>query len=83
MLFRSIIGKEGRAAILREVAKGLQMPVDDVVPSREEMSYKDRLQADMQALQQQQGQTLPPLEPDGTPKGGQEANLVSGPGGAV
>ena len=78
-----IIGKEGRAAILREVAKGLQMPVDDVVPSREEMSYKDRLQADMQALQQQQGQTLPPLEPDGTPKGGQEANLVSGPGGAA
>ena len=78
-----IIGKEGRAAILREVAKGLQMPVDDVVPSREEMSYKDRLQADMQALQQQQGQTLPPLQPDGTPKGGQEANLVSGPGGAV
>ena len=78
-----IIGKEGRAAILREVAKGLQMSVDDVVPSREEMSYKDRLQADMQALQQQQGQTLPPLEPDGTPKGGQEANLVSGPGGAA
>jgi len=34
-------------------------------------------------LQQQQGQTLPPLEPDGTPKGGQEANLVSGPGGAA
>lgn len=78
-----IIGKEGRAAILREVAKGLQMPVDDVVPSREELSYKGRLQADMQALQQQQGQTLPALDPSGTPKGGQEANLVSGPGGAA
>ncbi len=33
-----IIGKEGRAAILREVAKGLQMPVDDIIPSREKES---------------------------------------------
>ena len=32
-----IVGKEGRAAILREVAKGLQMPVDDIIPSREKV----------------------------------------------
>lgn len=30
-----IIGIDGRAAILREVAKGLQMPVDDIVPPKE------------------------------------------------
>jgi hypothetical protein len=30
-----IIGIDGRAAILREVAKGLQMPVEDIVPSKE------------------------------------------------
>lgn len=77
-----IIGKEGRAAILREVAKGLQMPVDDVVPSRESLSYQDKLRAEAQAMQQQ-APAPTPVQPDGTPKGGQEANLVQGPGGAA
>jgi len=77
-----IIGKEGRAAILREVAKGLQMPVDDVVPSRESLSYQDKLRAEAEAMQQQ-APAPTPTQPDGTPKGGQEANLVQGPGGAA
>ena len=38
-----IVGKEGRAAILREVAKGLQMPVDDIVPSREKEKFTDKV----------------------------------------
>lgn len=38
-----IIGKEGRAAILREVAKGLQMPADEVIPSREKAAFNKRL----------------------------------------
>ena len=79
-----IIGLEGRAAILREVAKGLQMPVDEVVPSREQLNYRGRIQAEASALaEQQQAQAPAQLQPDGTPKGGQEANLVSGPGGAA
>jgi hypothetical protein len=76
-----IIGKEGRASILREVAKGLQMSVEDVVPSREKSGYQGRIQARaMAAAQQQQAQApqgTPPSQPDGTPKGGQEANTVS------
>lgn len=74
-----ILGKEGRATILREVAKGLQMPVEDVVPSRDKSGYQDRIQARaMVAAAQQQAQAPQgtPTQPDGTPKGGQEANTV-------
>ena len=72
-----IIGKDGRAAILREVAKGLQMPVDDVVPSREKAAVTDRMQEKI-AAQQQGGQQGPaPRQPDGSPQGGMDANLVS------
>lgn len=74
-----IIGKEGRATILREVAKGLQMPVEDVVPSRDKSGYQDRIRARAMAAAAQQQSQAPqgtPTQPDGTPKGGQEANTV-------
>lgn len=69
-----IVGKDGRAALLREVAKGLQMPVDDIVPSREKMSYQDQLLAAMP--QQPSPEAGTPTQPDGAPKGGQEANTA-------
>jgi hypothetical protein len=50
-----IVGIEGRAAILREVAKGLQMPVDDIVPSREKLEYNLKVQQQLQAGQAEQG----------------------------
>ena len=75
-----IVGKEGRSAILREVAKGLQMPVDDIIPSREKEGYMNRMSAKMQLeaakAEQPAGGGTPTL-PDGTPKGGQDANTVS------
>ena len=73
-----IMGKEGRSVVLREVAKGLQMPSDDVVPSREKAAYQAKIQA-----------TLPPpsgsppdpsaqaLDPAGGPKGGKDGNMVT------
>ena len=70
-----IVGKEGRAAILREVAKGLQMPVDDIVPSRDKERFQDKVKAQMQA--QQQAQQPAPTQPDGSPKGGMDGNTVS------
>ncbi len=76
-----IVGKDGRAAILREVAKGLQMPVDDIIPSREKAGFVERenaklaQQAAQQQPQQQAGGT--PTQPDGSPKGGMEGNTVS------
>jgi hypothetical protein len=75
-----IVGKEGRSAILREVAKGLQMPVDEVIPSREKAAYSARGQAKMAAMSAAAGgqQGAPtPTQPDGSPKGGMEANTVS------
>lgn len=74
-----ILGKEGRASILREVAKGLQMPVEEVVPSREKSDYQGRIQsrATAAAAQQQAQAPAPGGEnPDGSPKGGMEANTV-------
>lgn len=70
-----ILGRDGRAAILREVAKGLQMSVEDVIPTREKVKYLGVQTAQAQAAQQpQQGAAL---QPDGSPKGGMEGNTVS------
>ena len=74
-----IIGPTGRAAILREVAKGLQMPVDDIVPSREKMSYEQKQAAQAMAAQAMQGGqpgAPTPTFPGGEPMGGQQANTV-------
>jgi hypothetical protein len=75
-----ILGKEGRSAILREVAKGLQMPVDEVIPSRETAEYRTKLEASAQAQQPEQAT---PTNPDGTPRGGMDANTVQSRGGGV
>ena len=75
-----IIGTDGRAAILREVAKGLQMPVDEIVPSREKMSAEQKASAQLLAAQamqgEQQGGQPAPTFPGGMPMGGQQANTV-------
>lgn len=72
-----IMGLDGRAAVLREVSKGLQMPVDDIVPSREKAAANARRQAMLAAAQPQQQAAPVPLQPDGAPKGGQDGNTVS------
>ena len=73
-----IMGKEGRSAVLREVVKGLHMPADDIVPSREKSEYKKRLEtkAALAAPPQGQGGAPAPTQPDGSPKGGMEGNTV-------
>ena len=80
-----IIGRDGRAAILREVAKGLQMDVDVVVPSREKAQYQARMESQAMALAAEQQPAQPeggtPTLPDGSPKGGVEATTVRGPSG--
>lgn len=73
-----IIGTEGRAAILREIAKGLQMPVDEVVPSREKRGLTDRLESAQQAIAPPpQAQAAPAtLDQSGAPAGGAAATVV-------
>lgn len=73
-----IVGKSGRTAILREVAKGLQMPIDDVIPSYEKEQFMARVQPPSQSGQ---GESQSPigaaLSAGGEPKGGQSGNTVS------
>jgi hypothetical protein len=68
-----IVGQDGRAALLREVAKGLQMPVEDIIPSREKGAQQAKSKAQMAA--QQAAPT--PTQPDGSPKGGADGNVVA------
>jgi hypothetical protein len=89
-----IVGPMGRAAILREVAKGLSMPVDDIVPTNEQLEVQQELQRkaqEKQAAMQAEGQapTEAPAEvgPDGAPQGGGDSgnvvsNQITGNGGA-
>lgn len=53
-----IVGVEGRANILREVAKGLEMDVNQIVPPKEVLQAKQQ-QQDMMAAQQQGGAPAP------------------------
>lgn len=71
-----IVGKEGRAAILREVAKGLQMPADQIVPTQERMRFDDRLLAIQQQAMGSMEQGTENLEADGSQQGGNASNLV-------
>jgi hypothetical protein len=69
-----LMGPEGRAALLREVAKGLQMPIDDIIPSRETLLLTQRKPS---GGVEAGGQKPTPTNPDGSPKGGQQANVVT------
>lgn len=86
-----ILGIPGRAKILREVAKGLSMPVDSIIPSDEELEIKEEMRKAAEMLAQQQGQAPQTVNvmhsgggdqasgtlPDGGKAGGQDANQVS------
>jgi len=66
-----ILGLEGRASLLREVAKGLKMPVGDLIPTREKEGVIVR-------SQQKAAAAAPaPTDPAGDQKGGQAGNVVS------
>jgi hypothetical protein len=93
-----IVGIPGRAAILREVAKGLAMPVDDIVPSDEKLDIQAEVKRQQEAMAAQAGQAPQevvvrqgesqsnPTAPDGNRMGGKESNVMSnrqtGGGGA-
>lgn len=81
-----IVGPEGRAHLLRELARGLQMDTEKIVPNADTMRQQ-ALQAQAQALAQQmiqeamaqqQAQAPAPqgMLPGGMPASGQEANVV-------
>ena len=56
-----IVGADGRAYLLRELAKGLQMDTDKLVPSVEMLNFKkQQIEQAMQTLQAQQQQAPGP-----------------------
>lgn len=87
-----IVGVEGRSYLLRELARGLQMDTDKIVPPPEMQKFKAEMAARMQqeqmmmeqqamaeAGQMQQAQQLPApqtLDAAGNPAGGADANLM-------
>jgi hypothetical protein len=77
-----IIGKDGRAAILREIAKGLQMPVDEIVPSRDQLRFSKRTEAAAQAAVPQQPQGAM-VDQAGNPAGGMSAATARPQGGGA
>jgi hypothetical protein len=55
-----IVGVEGRAEVLREVAKGLDIDVNRIIPSRTQLQAMQQQNDAAQAAQQQQGAGQPP-----------------------
>ncbi len=49
-----IVGMRGRAVILREIARNMGLPVDDIVPSDDDLQVMEQQQAAMAQAQQQQ-----------------------------
>lgn len=77
-----IMGPEGRAAVLREVSKSLQMPKEEIVPSRTKL---EMLMSQGQQSQLLTGTGKPTIQgpekptptlPDGSPAGGAAGALV-------
>ena len=76
-----IVGMEGRAYLLREVAKSLQMDTDKIIKEPERIKFEAEKMQAMQAMQQQQSPQLPApqtVDPAGNPAGGVDANTMSG-----
>jgi hypothetical protein len=82
-----IVGMEGRAYLLRELAEGLQMDVDKLVKDPERVQFEAEKQKQIQeAMAAQQAQMQPqqqlpaPVTVDeaGNPAGGVDANTMNG-----
>lgn len=81
-----IVGVDGRAYLLREVAKTLQMDTDKIVPSPEMLKQKAESAAMQQAMAQMQMSQQAPqapqtLDPAGNPAGGADAQQAQQPQG--
>jgi hypothetical protein len=71
-----IIGPLGRAQVLREVASGLGLPGEDIVPSEDALK---RQQQQAQALAQQQGIPGHAMGPQQSGPGGGSSGSSGGP----
>lgn len=72
-----ILGKDGRAAILRDLAKSLNMVTDDVVPTREKIEFSNMTMASMPNPAGNPQPNPQQLDPSGNPMGGQAGKQVT------
>jgi len=74
-----IVGMEGRAYLLREVAKSLQMDTDKIVKDPEELKFEaEQAQMAQAAMAAQQPQAPVTVDQAGNPAGGTDANTMNG-----
>ena len=77
---QQVVGLPGIAELMRESAKSLDMPVDHIVPPREEVERTQQQQQQMmmqeQAMQSAGGKPGANLHPDGSRVGGRPQNTM-------
>jgi len=74
-----IVGMEGRAYLLREVAKSLQMDTDKIVKDPEMLKFEaEQAQMAQAAMAAQQPQAPVTVDQAGNPAGGTDANTMNG-----
>ena len=56
-----IMGRDGRAAVLRELAKSLQLPFEEIVPTREKAALNTWVQQQQPPMQQERPPGSPQL----------------------
>lgn len=71
----AIIGLRGRAQVLRENTRALDMPTDDIIPDDDELLAREQQQMMQAQAQQQLRQKPKTLNAAGEPAGGQDAAL--------
>jgi hypothetical protein len=74
---QGVVGPLGAAELLRDSAKMLDLNVDKIVPSAEEIKLNMAMQQAQQAQPQQPAAAGAPLLPDGSREGGRDSNMVS------
>jgi hypothetical protein len=75
-----IMGLDGRAQVLREQAKALDMNVDKIVPSATALAMKAKVAMMQQAMAGGPGAGMPGAAPAGPPVAGRPAPAMPGGG---
>ncbi|MCA8833894.1 MAG: hypothetical protein K8953_02310, partial [Proteobacteria bacterium] len=81
-LLAKVFGEDGMSALARQVVKGLNMPTDDIVPTREAAAVNALIEQQVAELQAREGGLQAPTEgnqathPDGSAKGGAQSNAT-------
>lgn len=73
----SILGRKGRAAVLRETVKSLKMPTEEIIPTKQEMEEQARLEQAQRAAMLE-AQQVPAQGEAAVLPGGQQAGQVEG-----